>query len=141
MVHASVLDSDRKNCTKFLAELKAIADSCNPAPLTMFRLAIEEVEAWYFGDKQAVITAYPKAKTAILDEYVQDSICSTWELLADALYPGGSAAIKKEGWPLPGQVKHEWAENIGPLLDLDRNASPSFHKLKDGLRRLVAGAA
>ncbi|MEI6209190.1 MAG: hypothetical protein WCP20_20625 [Desulfuromonadales bacterium] len=107
----------------------------------MFRLAIEEVEAWYFGDKQAVITAYPKAKTAILDEYVQDSICSTWELLADALYPGGSAAIKKEGWPLPGQVKHEWAENIGPLLDLDRNASPSFHKLKDGLRRLVAGAA
>jgi hypothetical protein len=31
-------------------------------------------------------------------------------------YPGGSAAIKKAGWPLPGQVKHEWAERIGRIV-------------------------
>jgi hypothetical protein len=69
---------------------------------------------------------------------VQDSACGTWELLADAIYPGGSATLKKAGWPLPGQVKHEWAEKIGRLLDPDRNASHSFGKLRDGLRRLVA---
>jgi len=133
-----VLDTDRRNCVDFLAEIKALATSCNPVPNTLFRLAIEEVEAWYLGDRQALTDAYPRAKAEVLNRYVQDSACDTWELLADALYPRGSAAIKKAGWPLPGQVKHEWAEKIGPLLEPDRNVSPSFGKLRDGLRRLVA---
>ncbi|WP_083490204.1 DUF4276 family protein [Stenotrophomonas daejeonensis] len=135
-----VLDSDRRNCVDFLAELKALAAGCNPAPNTLFRIAIEEMEAWYFGDRKALITAYPRAKIDVLNRYAQDSVCGTWELLADAIYPGGSAAIKKARWPLPGQVKHEWAGRIGPLLDLDHNLSPSFGKLRDGLRRLVAEA-
>jgi hypothetical protein len=135
-----VLDTDKRNCEDFLTELKALAAGCNPAPNTLFRLAIEEVEAWYLGDRQALSEAYPRAKTDVLNRYVQDSPCDTWELLADAVYPGGSAAIKKSGWPLPGQVKHEWAEKIGPLLDPDRNVSPSFGKLRDGFRRLTAEA-
>jgi len=133
-----VLDSDRRSCTDFLAELKVLVANCNPAPNTLFRIAIEEMEAWYFGDRQALTEAYPKAKFDVLQRYTQDSVCGTWELLADAIFPGGSAAIKKAGWPLPGQVKHTWAERIGPLLDLDRNVSPSFGTLPDGLRRLVA---
>lgn len=135
-----VLDSDRRNCADFLAELKALAADCNPAPNTIFRLAIEEMEAWYFGDQQALQTAYPRAKADVLGRYVQDSVCGTWELLADAVHPGGSAAIKKAGWPLPGQIKCEWAEKIGPFLEPDRNVSPSFGKLRDGLCRLVAEA-
>lgn len=136
-----VLDADARNCTDFLAELNALAASCPSAPKTLFRLAIEEIEAWYFGDQQALMGAYPKAKAEVLSRYKQDSICGTWEWLADAIHPGGSAALKRAGWPLPGQVKHEWAEKIGPLLDPDRNASPSFGKLRDGVRRLVASVA
>ena len=132
-----VLDSDRRNCAEFLAELKALAAGCNPAPNTLFRLAIEEVEAWYLGDRDALQAAYPRAKADVLSRYTQDSVCGTWELLADAIHPGGSAAIKKAGWPLPGQIKCEWAQRIGPLLEPDRNVSPSFGKLRDGLRRLV----
>lgn len=135
-----VLDSDRRNCEDFLAELKALAAACNPVPNTLFRIAIEEMEAWYFGDQQALKAAYPKAKIEVLQRYQQDSVCGTWEQLADAIYPGGSAAIKKAGWPLPGQIKYEWAARIGPFLDPDRNVSPSFRKLRDGLRRLVAEA-
>ncbi|MGC8731755.1 MAG: DUF4276 family protein [Halothiobacillaceae bacterium] len=135
-----VLDSDRRSCVDFLAELKALAAGCNPAPNTLFRIAIEEMEAWYFGDRQALTQAYPRAKVDVLQRYQQDSVCGTWELLADAVYPGGAAAIKNAGWPLPGQIKHEWAEKIGPLLDPDRNVSPSFGKLRDGLRRLVGEA-
>ncbi len=52
-----------------------------------------------------------------MKNYVQDSVCETWELLADAVHTGGSSAIKKAGWPLPGQVKHEWAKKIAPLMD------------------------
>ena len=133
-----VLDSDRRDCAEFLTELKDMADNCAPRPSTLFRLAIEEMEAWYLGDREAILQAYPKAKQDVLARYVQDSVCGTWELLADALYPGGSAAIKKGGWPLPGQVKHEWAEVIGPFMSLTSNASPSFLKFRDGLLRLVA---
>jgi hypothetical protein len=132
-----VLDTDKRNCVEFLAELTALLAGCNPAPNTVFQLAIEEAEAWYLGDRQALEEAYPRAKADVLNRYVQDSACGTWELLADAIYTGGSAAIRKAGWPLPGQIKHEWAEKMGPLLDPDRNVSPSFGKLRDGLRRLA----
>lgn len=135
-----VLDSDRRDCVDFLAELQALAADCNPVPNTLFKIAVEEMEAWYFGDREALLTAYPKAKLDVLNRYQQDSVCDTWERLADAIYPGGSAAIKKAGWPLPGQVKHEWAEKIGPLLEPDQNTSPSFGKLRDGLRRLAVEA-
>ena len=134
-----VLDSDHRDCAKFLKELKALAEGCDPAPKTLFRLAIEEVEAWYLGDQLALTKAYPRAKLQVIEGYVQDSVCGTWELLADAVHPGGAAAIKKAGWPLPGQVKHDWALRIGPLMDIDHNQSPSFHKLRSGLRRLVTG--
>lgn len=133
-----VLDTDRRDCKAFLQELKSLADSCNPAPPTLFRLAIEEMEAWYLGDRAALLKAFPRAKRDVLDRYVQDSACGTWELLADAVHAGGAAAIKKAGWPLPGQLKHEWAEKIGPFMSLHQNASPSFGKFRDGLSRLIA---
>lgn len=133
-----VLDTDTRDCTGFLNELKIMAEACGVlSDNTMFRLAIEEIEAWYFGDRDALLAAYPKAKPDVLGRYVQDSICRTWELLADAVFKGGAAAIRKDGWPLPGQVKHEWAKKIGPFMDPDRNMSPSFRKFRDGLRRLA----
>lgn len=135
-----VLDTDRRDCRAFLQELRSVANQCNPAPNTMFRLAIEEMEAWYLGDRAALLKAFPRAKREVLDRYVQDSVCGTWELLADAIHAGGAAAIKKVGWPLPGQIKHEWAEKIGPFMNLHQNASPSFGKLRDGLTRLIAQA-
>jgi hypothetical protein len=132
-----VLDSDRRPCKDFLRELNALAQACQPRPLTLFRLAIEEIEAWYLGDRSALLRAYPKARRDVLDHYVQDSACGTWEVLADAVHPGGSAAVKKAGWPLSAQLKHDWAAKIGPLMSLDSNQSPSFGKLREGLLRLI----
>ncbi|OYY93183.1 MAG: hypothetical protein B7Y41_12725 [Hydrogenophilales bacterium 28-61-23] len=130
-----VLDRDTRPCADFLTELKAIAALGHPN--TLFRLAIEEMEAWYFGDLAAVKKAYPHAKAKVLNAYIQDSVCGTWEMLADALYAGGAAAIKKQGWPLSGQLKCEWAGRISPYMDVDANLSPSFRKLSQGLRRLA----
>lgn len=132
-----VLDTDRRDCKDFLQELKSVAQGCNPSPRTLFRLAVEEMEAWYLGDREALLKAYPRAKRDVLDRYAQDSACGTWELLADAVHAGGVAAIKKAGWPLPGQIKHEWAEKIGPFMSLNQNASPSFGKFRDGLSQLI----
>jgi hypothetical protein len=61
-----VLDTDKRDCAAFLTELKAAAAACNPAPDTLFRLAIEEIEAWYFGDQAALLAAYPRAKMDVL---------------------------------------------------------------------------
>jgi len=133
-----VLDSDSRDCKAFLVELKALLDRCQAAPNTLFRLAIEEMEAWFLGDRTALLAAYPRAKKDVLARYAQDSVCGTWELLADAVYPGGSQAVKKAGWPLPGTIKHGWVENIGPHMDPANNLSPSFCRFRDGLRRLVA---
>ena len=132
-----VVDSDRRDCKSFLSELRTLLQRCDPAPNTLFRLAIEELEAWYLGDRQAVVAAYPRAKKDVLGHYLQDSVCGTWEVLADAVHPGGAAAIHKAGWPLPGKLKHDWAERIGPKMDIEQNSSPSFRKFRDGLRRLV----
>lgn len=133
-----VLDSDRRDCKAFLGELKDLLLKCRPAPNALFRLAIEEMEAWYLGDRSALLAAYPRAKAEVLNRYKQDSVCGTWELLADAIHPGGSGAILSVGWPLPGQMKHEWADKIGPRMDVENNQSPSFRKFREGLRRLVA---
>jgi hypothetical protein len=131
-----VLGADDRDCVAFLTELRDLAAICGAADLTMFRLAIEELEAWYFGDRAALLSAYPQASTQVLKSYQQDSICGTWELLADAVDTGGAAAIRRR-WSLSGQIKHEWANRIGPHMNPDVTQSPGFGKLRDGLRRLV----
>jgi hypothetical protein len=130
-----VCDSDSRNCKEFLAELNAVLRQCDPAPNTLFRLAIEEMEAWFLGDRKALFNAYPRAKKDVLNRYAQDSVCGTWELLADALHPGGLKEVKKTGFWRSGQLKHDWAEKIGPEMDVEDNQSPSFGKFRDGLRR------
>lgn len=69
-----VLDTDDRNCRAFLAELNALLLRCPTPPRTMFRLAIEEMEAWLLGDKPALLAAYPKAKREVLGRYQQDSL-------------------------------------------------------------------
>ena len=132
-----VVDVDAQDCIAFLHELQGVAASCAPGLRVLFRLAIEEVEAWYFGDRHALLTAYPRGRRFPLDTYEQDSICGTWETLADAIHDGGAETLRRAGWPLVGEVKHEWADKIGPLMEIERNTSPSFRKLRDGLRRLT----
>ena len=132
-----VVDLDNKDCIAFKQELLDVLYACNPQPKTMFRIAIEEGEAWLLGDRAAVKSAYPNAKVSALDAYVQDSICDTWELLADAIHPGGSAPLKRAGYQVAGQAKSEWARNIAPHLDINANQSKSFQVFRDGVRKLA----
>ncbi len=131
-----VCDLDDRNPQKFLGELNAILNACNPKPEARFCFAIEEGEAWFLGDLPAVRLAYPNAKDEVLRSYRNDSICGTWEKLADAVYTGGAKALTRKGWQTVGAEKARWANDISPRMEVDRNASPSFRRFCDEIRSL-----
>jgi len=122
-----ICDLDDRDKTEFLSELHGVYNSCAPKPETLFCLAIEEFEAWYLGDLVAVRKAYPNSKSIVLSKYENDSICGTWQLLADATYKGGHLALKKKGWQAIGKQKYIWAETISPHMIISDNISPSFN--------------
>jgi len=134
-----VVDLDDRDCITFKQELLQIQKRCHPKPKVLFRLAIEETEAWLLGDQKAIVKAFPKAKMSVLHSYRQDSICGTWETLADSLFPGGSPALKAEGYPRIGGEKCGWASAIGKHIDVGANLSPSFHAFRSGLLKLSGG--
>jgi hypothetical protein len=131
-----VCDLDNRNIETFRRELNTILSQCNPKPETRFCLAIEEGEAWFLGDVSAIKSVYPQADDVVLGSYINDSICGTWEKLADAIYHGGSKALSKQGWQAVGAEKSRWAENISPRMDVEKNASPSFRSFRDTVRAL-----
>ena len=133
-----VLDLDNKNRVEFQKDLINVLDSCSPKPRAYFHFAIEKLEAWYLGDLPAIRGAYPAAKTDILSGYENDSICGTWELLADAIYSGGHKALSKNGWMAVGKEKSVWAANISPLMKIENNLSPSFNLLCSGLADIMS---
>ena len=133
-----LVDTDRQDAEAFRLVLQRMLKQCPNAPRTVFGLATEEVESWYFGDRTALIEAYPRADKKILDKYQQDKVCGTWEMLADALVKGGAAALKKQGFFKTGEFKHECAHRIGPLMDVTRNRSPSFCQFRASSLALVS---
>ena len=132
-----ICDLDDRCLSTFRRELLDLVDKCNPQPKTQFCIAIEEGEAWYLGDLAAVKAAYPRAKEAVLNSYTNDSICGTWEKLADAVFSGGKQNLSKQGGHAIGLEKKNWANNIPPLMDVDNNLSPSFCYFRDKLRDLT----
>lgn len=129
-----VCDLDDRNLGAFTKELRGLLDKIRQVPRTAFCLAIEEGEAWLLGDLLAVKAAFPKAQNSVLENYKNDSICGTWELLADAVYPGGAKSLEAQGYRVAGAEKLRWAREISPHMDIDRNKSPSFAGFVAALR-------
>ncbi len=132
-----VCDLDKKCLKKFRKELLDMLNACNTDIETRFCIAVEEGEAWFLGDLPAIKEAYPKAKNSVLNRYKNDSICNTWEFLADAIFVGGSSKLIKMGWQAVGKEKSVWAERITPDMDIDNNKSPSFCYFRDKIRELM----
>lgn len=132
-----VCDLDDKCLKAFRGELLSVLDACNPKPNTQFCIAIEEGEAWFLGDIPAIKEAYPNAHDDVLDRYINDSICGTWECLADAIFSGGSQVLSAKGWQKTGAEKSVWSEKISPHMDVENNASPSFCYFRKKIRNLA----
>ena len=123
-----VLDNDNNDPAVFRAGLEEVAEDNRITIDYVFCLAVEEMEAWLLGDREALQQAYPAAKMQKLKDYEQDSICGTWEMLADIVYPKGIKQFKKDfpTYMEVGQKKSEWAKRIGRYMEPERNISLSF---------------
>ncbi len=131
-----ICDLDDQCLSNFRKELLELVQKCNSKPKTQFCIAIEEGESWYLGDVAAIKAAYPKVKEAVINSYKNDSICGTWEKLAEAVFSGGAKKLSEAGGQAIGLEKTNWAKNIPPWMDVENNLSPSFCYFRDKLRDL-----
>lgn len=141
-----VLDNDTRDTEHFREQLNEIVRSEGITIDHVFCIAVEEMEAWLLGDCEAIKAAYPKLADRIITKhsnYSQDSICGTWELLADMLTKGGIGYFKKQN-PTAfdvGRCKSEWAENIGKYINVRENASTSFQYMLSALDSRLAAVS
>ena len=128
-----LVDLDDQNCLDLKSRLKLLLAYCDPAPIVLFRIAIEETEAFFLGDPPAIKKAFRSAKVGKIKKYEQDSICGTWEFLRDVI-----------GAPSESEDKVSWAQAIGQHLTAEwrgrkANKSPSFRAFCKGLLTLCGG--
>jgi len=129
-----IVDADDGDCATLRRRLDKIASdagltvrSQNTNWQIANRIAIEELEAWYFGDWNAVRTAYPRVPEGIVRKAGyrhSDKIRGgTWEAFERVLQAAGYFA--------GGLQKIAAAREIAAHMDVARNTSPSFAKLCD----------
>lgn len=130
-----LLDLDSNNKNELLSKLNSIIDYCNSHIKIEFLFAVEELEAWYLGDRNALIKYNPNIKIDELHDYAQDSICGTWEVLARADDPSYLRVKKRD--PRSLDKKKEWAKKIPPHMNFEINSSPSFREFVKSILRYI----
>jgi len=129
-----LVDSDDTDCIELKQSLVSLYERLDKRPAcVLFRIAVEETESWFLADREAILKAYPKAKTQKLLNTVPDSIIGAWEHLAEAL--------NRKPQDCDGGDKIEWSTKISPHLDLTQPNSPSLRAFVNGINRLVAGSS
>ena len=136
-----MIDQDNNDCQKLKKQLDSMAtesglrvrsqpDACWQV---VNRIVIEELEAWYFGDWEAVCCAYPRVSKNIpkrANYRDPDAISGgTWEAF--------ERVLKKSGYFKTGLQKIEAAEAIAKYMDPARNKSYSFAKFRDAILEAI----
>lgn len=126
-----VVDRDDDECRKLKQRLEGIAAHAGLRSRSQAsagrwqlvnRIAIEELEAWYFGDWAAVRTAYPRAPASAANRRGfrdPDTIAGgTWEAF--------ERIMQRAGYFKGGLAKIAAARAIGDHIDPSRSQSRSF---------------
>jgi hypothetical protein len=138
-----LFDNDKKDCEKVKAELEQFARTAGLPTKTapghgkdyqvVNRLAIEELESWFFGDIEALVKAYPGVPDTLAEKSGfrdPDAIQGgTWEQLEKIL--------QKAGHYSAGLAKITAARDISSYMDPERNRSKSFQVFRDTIKMLA----
>ena len=138
-----IADRDNDDCHELKSTLEDICAGAGlrsrrvaggPDWQVVTRIAIEELEAWYFGDWQAVCAAYPGVSPKIADQARYrnpDAIAGgTWEAF--------ERVLKKNGYFRQGLLKVQAATAVGQHIDPARSRSHSFAVFRDAVAEAVA---
>lgn len=138
-----VVDRDRDDCQELKQSLEEAASRSGLRTRTQAadsswqvvnRIAIEELEAWYFGDWEAVCIAYPRASKNIPKKAGYrdpDAIQGgTWEAF--------ERILKRGGYFKTGLRKVEAARAIAKYIDPGRSRSCSFAKFRDAIIEAIS---
>ena len=133
-----VTDCDNKDCRELKGELESAAadsglitrsQSGRRSWQVVNRIAVEELEAWYFGDWKAVRAVYPRVPPNIprrAGYRNPDSIQGgTWEAF--------ERIMKKHGYFRGGLRKMQAAGDIAAKIDPRHNCSGSFRVFYDAI--------
>jgi len=131
-----VRDEDRKNCQTPKRQIEAIARKAGLRPKgkhgpfeVLTRIAIEELEAWFFGDVPALVEAYPGVSPSIDKQRGfrnPDAIAGgTWEAM--------ERMLQRAGHYPAGLAKTDFARRMAACMDASRNTSKSFQVFRDGI--------
>jgi hypothetical protein len=138
-----LVDLDEEDCQALKRHLETIAEQAGLITKTaarsgtrfqvVNRLAIEELEAWFFGDIQALCAAYPRVPRTLGGRAKfrnPDAIKGgTWEAL--------ERVLQRAGYYRAGMPKIEAAARIAQHMDPERNSSRSFRLFRDTLRAMA----
>ncbi|NLO05209.1 MAG: DUF4276 family protein [candidate division WS1 bacterium] len=138
-----LVDRDADDCHQLKARLDVMAADAGLTPKAramggqfdvLNRIAIEELEAWFFGDVSALRAAYSHVPETLAEKAPYrdpDAIRGgTWEALAHVL------GCSRETYP-----KIAVAREVSRHMDPERNRSRSFQAFRAGIADLVAGDA
>jgi len=139
-----LVDRDDDECVTLKATLermaaqaglltKTAARNGNPFQVVN-RLAIEELEAWFFGDWLAVRAAYPRTSATVPQKAMfrdPDAIAGgTWEAM--------ERVLKNAGYFTTGLRKIELARSVSANMDVCRNTSRSFQAFTQAVTASMA---
>ncbi|MDI7266654.1 MAG: DUF4276 family protein [Myxococcota bacterium] len=136
-----LLDEDREDCLGLKRTVERMAREAGLGPKpprrvvpfrVLTRLAVEELEAWYFGDVAALRVPYPRVP-ATLGRKAKfrdpDAIKGgTWEQL--------EGVLQQAGYHKGGLAKIRLARDVAPHMAPQHNRSNSFQVFRDGLLAL-----
>jgi hypothetical protein len=133
-----VCDLDERCLKEFRQELLNVAKKCNASNNTQFCFSVKEMEAWLLGDIEAVKEVYPSAR--LRRNYIETKHGS-WDTLADTIKKNWSKDLLKrkklEGYNVIGKHKSQWAKEITPYIEIERNQSPSFQYFCKKIKSIV----
>lgn len=138
-----VIDRDDDDCLELKGKLEQAARDANLLTRTQAgsqmyqvvnRIAVEELEAWFFGDWHAVCQAYPTVNRKLPNKQGyrdSDRIAGgTWEAL--------ERVLQRAGYFKTGLRKIEAARSIAEHMNPAQNRSPSFQAFRAVLAEMTS---
>jgi len=138
-----LIDEDREDCLKLKKQLEDMAisaglitkSSCqkDKSFQVLNRIVVEELEAWFFGDVEAICQAYPKVSPNLAKQKRYrgpDGIKGgTWEAL--------ERVLQNAGYHAGGLEKYKASSEISQYMNPESNRSKSFQVFYQGLLEII----